>query len=199
MHAIGIDPYATTTIIFKRSDARVRKISFREIVKPRRRFGIEDVAGFKLGTSLHRAREAHEYLHTFSPHDMAEFMTWDDNDADTAIEVKREPFEVKEEPVFTTPTKRGPSNIRPMSPVGRKRIQLNPGQNLGSMSANRLPVSSTTFQEVTRINTQVMLATTWIPPSTPRHDKEFYARKKKQMDQKAQWAVTNALKNNKKM
>jgi hypothetical protein len=31
----------------------------------------------------------------------------------------------------------------------------------------------------------------------PTNTKEFYARKKKQMDQKAKWAVANALKVNK--
>jgi hypothetical protein len=66
-------------------------------------------SNFAQELSLHRAKEAQEYLNTFSPQDMTEFMTWEGDDADTAIEVK-------EEPVFTTPTKRGPSNIRPISP-----------------------------------------------------------------------------------
>jgi hypothetical protein len=144
--------------------------------------------------SLHRAKEAQEYLNSLSPQDMTEFMTWGIDDADTAIEVK-------EEPVFTTPTKRGPSNIRPTSPEGRKKVQLYHDHNLGSMSTRVVVPGSSpsspasngygTYTYGSLSNRRVGERVT--PPNT----EEFYARKKKQMDQKAKWAVANALKVNK--
>lgn len=144
--------------------------------------------------SLHRAQEAQEFLKTFSPQDMAEFMTWEGDDSDTAIVVK-------EEPVFTTPTKRGPSNIRPISPEGRKKVQLYHDHNLGSMSTRVVvPGSSPSSRASNGYGTYTYgsLSNRRIgervrPPNT----EEFYARKKKQMDQKAKWAVANALKVNK--
>jgi len=168
--------------------------------------------------SVHDLKDI-EYLHTFSPQDMTDFMTWDVDDADTTIEVK-------EEAVFTTPTKRGPSNSRPMSPPNRKKIQLNPEQNRGSMSTSRIPVTSPSSRAVQGNYTHGLLPNKRVPVSVsgnrevqrtqhhmtsdavatqqqqwvrPTTMEELYALKKKQMNEKAKWAVANALKSNTKL
>jgi hypothetical protein len=168
--------------------------------------------------SVHDLKDI-EFLHTFSPQDITDFMTWDVDDADTTIEVK-------EEAVFTTPTKRGPSNSRPMSPPNRKKIQLNPDQNRGSMSTSRIPVTSPGSRAVQGNYTHGLLPNRRVPVSVPGHREvqrtqhhmtsdavatqqqqwvrptnmeELYALKKKQMNQKAKWAVANALKSNTKL
>ncbi len=124
-------------------------------------------------------KDVQVYLASLSPMDVENMMAWDDKEPTVpqsnelkepfafTTPTKRGPNEVKEhafttptkkvkEPAFTTPTKRGPFNGRPLSPVTRQSQQE------------------------------------WVRSRTME---ELFALKRKQMDQKAKWAVNHAMKN----
>ena len=135
----------------------------------------EEMALEVLGTK----NDVQVYLATLSPMDVENMMAWDDEELTVP-----QSNEFKEPFVFTTPTKRSPNELTEHAFTTPTKKVKEPAI---TTPTKRGPVNGRPLSTVSRESQQE-----WVRPRTME---ELFALKRKQMDQKAKWAVNHALKN----
>jgi hypothetical protein len=132
------------------------------------------------------------YFDSLTPFDVDGILAWDDDDA------KGHSNEVHEPIAFSTPPKRSAYHSRPLSPVTRKKIQFSTPPSRYGANNPRVASSAPRSQATQRSPVQGASCDDdgsqreWVRPQTMA---ELFELKKRQMDQKAKWAVAHALRN----